>query len=268
MKYYRFFYGDQDKVDFNFNVNDEVKIDFAGKDILGTLFKHDFILAKYIREVVVPDFSTNSKSFNFTFGPRQEVTPELIKYLISEGASVDHENTLCSLVKENHFDLFKIFVEAGAKIIINCDFAIKAAFENRNIEILHFLQDNNMGTNACKNLNNLLYHAVFVSNYEDGWNFLIENGADIHYDNDFIFHKCVCEGCTKKAKKFLELGINVNSRNNLEWAIRTKNLSLVKILLQAGATLTKEHIELAQKKNYLEILKVLEENWLAHIIKE
>jgi hypothetical protein len=39
-------------------------------------------------------------------------------------------------------------------------------------------------------------------------------------------------------------------------------------LLQAGATLTKEHIELAQKKNYLEILKVLEENWLAHIIKE
>ncbi len=90
--------------------------------------------------------------------------------------------------------------------------------------------------------------------------YLIENGADIHIDNDCALKWAVENGYTKIVKLLIEKGANIYARNNcaIKLASAKGHDSIVKNLIKFSNTLTKsEALVLAAAEGHVGIVELL-----------
>lgn len=96
----------------------------------------------------------------------------------------------------------------------------------------------------------------------DTFQFLIENGADIHVHDDYVFRFAAKRGYFEFVQYLTELGADIYALNNcaLRWACQYGRLNIVQYLVGRGAdihVLDDEPLELAIKAGHLDIVKYL-----------
>jgi len=108
-------------------------------------------------------------------------------------------------------------------------------------------------------------HAVnlkYIGKVKENIEFLVNQGANIHVDNEAALIFAVCENDLKLTKFLIDHGANVNARDGsaLSIAVINENLELVELLLECGADVNCGHgypLNLAITQHNLELIKLL-----------
>ena len=187
---------------------------------------------------------------------------EIVKVLIEAGCDVNESLNSYGFVlkyppinfaiKNDHLEIVKLLLESGAKVdpdpldIVtdgNSEFEppLFHAIDDGNIEIVKLL------ISAGANVNRLNYgrvpqsplrRAIYKEKIGIG-EVLIEAGAKFRHGSEVPFSKVVLYDNIEDIKSFIDAGANVNEvfnlRHILYYAIRYRDIEVVKLLIKAGA---------------------------------
>jgi ankyrin repeat protein len=197
-------------------------------------------------------------------------TLEVAKYLLEHGANARADNHR-ALREASIFDFVKLFVEHGADPRATNGTTLEQHCNCNRVEIVDYLVRNGAGTEdtlvwACKNghiqiAKHLVEHGVnvFLKSVE----FLVQNKIKIDWDAQL--EKASETGDLKLIEILLENGADIHTNNDapLLWACSKNNVKAVKYLLKKGADpKVNDNLALrwAYKEGYLEVVKCLMEN--------
>ena len=106
---------------------------------------------------------------------------------------------------------------------------------------------------------------AIANKHADAMRVLVAHGANIKVCEPDLLHRLVYNGETEMVKVLLELEFNPNGKWNgvmlLSVAIKENNAEMVKLLLAAGADVSKNELKQVFKVGHMEVAKVL----LAHL---
>ena len=185
---------------------------------------------------------------------------ETIKYFIKHGANLNKRSFVYALAN-GHFHLINYFISTGFKIEDVADDAFVNAVEKDRSDVLEYLlpylQDKEgiiqesyntiVGYGKLDTVKYLISKGAKVRNADllsalrkedlDLVKLLVENGADIHFDNDQVFVMAASYDHLDIVKYLLSKGINIHTRNDtaLIMASYHGHLEMVKLLVENGA---------------------------------
>ena len=172
---------------------------------------------------------------------------ELVKCLIRKGLNVDD----CLYYASNllHFDIIKYAITNGANININGSYPLFMACKHGDTQIVKFLiSKGSKITNDCIEAAAANGHTTIIK-------YLLKKGFVV---NDiYILLKCISKNLDVELLEYaLSKGANINFNNGelLENACKNGKLTLVKSLLDHGASIKPKAIEAACKNNRVAIL--------------
>ena len=95
--------------------------------------------------------------------------------------------------------------------------------------------------------------------------YLVENGADVHADNDYALCLSAENGHFDIVKYLVENGTDIHAKNDhaLCWSAKNGHLEVVRLLLENGADIHAHDdfaLRLSAQKGHLEVVKYLIEN--------
>lgn len=175
-------------------------------------------------------------------GGIKENSFSLVNYALEKGADINGVSThgwedrpLTIAVKEQNLDMVKHLIEKGADIkytLLNITETSPEILSYIFEEALHKIPF--FDPNDFKNRN--LIKAVVNGKY-DIVKYLLDNGADIHTENDKALREASAEGKIKVVRLLLERGADIHANNDqaLRLAARGGHLQVVKRLLEYGA---------------------------------
>jgi ankyrin repeat protein len=144
----------------------------------------------------------------------------------------------------------------------NLDLLFIDAIENKNIKCAKKLLEN--GANIHKNDD----YALRLSSqhgYIDVVKFLIENGADIHANNDDALIESSTHGRIDVVKFLVENGSNIHADDDLalRWSSHNGHVDVVKFLIENGADIHADDdlaLRWGSRYGHIEVVKILIEN--------
>lgn len=109
---------------------------------------------------------------------------------------------------------------------------------------------------------NLLFMTAALKGDLESVKYLVNRGADIHYNRDFAFMGAIENGHLNVVKYFLEKGVDINAFNSapLLEAVKHGRLNIVMYLVESGAEINPWSISKAIEGNYWDIVKYLIEH--------
>lgn len=155
---------------------------------------------------------------------------ELVKLLLEKGADVNTKDTMgfTSLLwtcRAGYMELSKLLIEKGADVNAKDGEGytplLYASSRNNNIELIKLLLKKGANVNTKNNYNQTSLMVASNSDYTANATLLIQNGADVNAKDQY--------------------------GEPLSWACRHNNIELSKLLIQKGATKTKECAKLFEK---------------------
>jgi len=150
---------------------------------------------------------------------------KILQFLVENGANMENINdAFISAIRERHFSVVKYLFEIGASIT---EEAISYSASDGYKKIIHFLIENGGNKNVA------LINSLDIETIK----YLIENGADIHYDNENIFLRCAIRGNLEMMKYLVENGANIhfNEEEALFLSFQYSNFKTTKFLIENGA---------------------------------
>lgn len=186
---------------------------------------------------------------------------EIVKLLLENGANIHagKDSALYVSCVNGHTDIVKLLVEKGADIYTTS--ALQQAAYKGHIEIAKFLLSTLRQREKFPEkeiLSDILNVAAQRGHFEIT-KLMLENGADIHYNNDVALR---VTSSIEIAKLLLQYGANVHAEDDeaLRSASESGETEIVKILLENGADLHAvdgEALMSASECGYTEIVKLL-----------
>lgn len=153
---------------------------------------------KYIRRVTLPDdarvyenpgFPKCWKADRIILGPRRELTVEVFRELLEEGANVHAGDDFALRWAAGNGDIktAKLLLENGANVHVGYESVLISAVENDDIDVVKLS---------------------------------LEYGADIHAQEEYALHRTITNGSVAMARFLLEHGANLqmDSDHLLQWA--------------------------------------------------
>jgi ankyrin repeat protein len=164
---------------------------------------------------------------------------DVVELLLDEGADIyaDGCAPLKSSARYGHLDIVKILLEeARINAKTNKNNMTLEAYINEGdegIEGYEFLKPRHSILTDC---GNALTYAAFNGHF-DIVQYLVENGADIHFGNDMALQWSSEKGEIDIVRYLLKKGarIHANDEFALKTAVKNKNIELIKLLLEFGA---------------------------------
>lgn len=158
----------------------------------------------------------------------------IVKLLVENGANIHDggDKVLHTAISQNHYEIAKYLVENGSKPAFLYD------FYGSKFHIVKLLMDYGCNDDITKMLVTASYHG-----HLDTVKYLVENGADVHVDDDKAFIYAVIESNIDVAKYLLQFGMDINMNNEylLRYHIRRKNGGMIKFLVDNGANIHDHH---------------------------
>ncbi len=156
---------------------------------------------------------------------------------ISEIVNSKHlgDMPLIKAVKNNHYYLVDFLLQNGADIHAQDNLALIKAIHENNLQMIKLLFSH--GINIGDNLVDPLNVAILTESVLPIIEFLVENGADLHYENDIILDSALLMGDLRVIDYLVRKGANVNFQGNeriLESLIGKEKREIIKYLLSHG----------------------------------
>lgn len=214
---------------------------------------------------------------------------EIAKLLIECGVDINYQNgyPMYKACENERLGIVKLLIENSVIIEQRLFDPITATIISGNSEILKLLVDNGAKVRADLNIyctiENKMYNfalqlvqygidptvtikTCLMNNDYDGMKFLIENGANIHLNNDEIVKIAAANGYYDIVKLLIENGSDIHSDNRaLYYAIHQQHCSVAKLLLENGADVNS--IEFVKKDNKLVLVLDKDDNNLIYFKK-
>ncbi|QGR53608.1 ankyrin repeat-containing protein [Moumouvirus maliensis] len=200
---------------------------------------------------------------------------EVVKYLVSIGANVHTTENYAIrwAAREGHFEVVKYLLECGVDICAYNYYALQCIIDYGHPQIVEYISGlENYGEiyNKFKSepvnikyygKNRELKSLITYADLDQIIN-LIDNGAYIHADDDYILRHTAREGRLSVLKYLVEKGAYIHARDDyaLRWAARRGHLDVVKYLIKNGAvsnTLDDYAMKWAEKKGHTKVVQYL-----------
>jgi ankyrin repeat protein len=161
---------------------------------------------------------------------------------------------------ENPEDLYESF-QSGSVLDKLGQELINAAAKGA-LETVKLLLENGANVHAE---NDRALHLASINGYVKIVKMLLEAGANVHAENDAALREAFSRGHVEIVKLLLENGADVHADNDyaLQWASRNGYVEVVKILLENGADIHADNdlaLRWASSRGYVEVVKLLLEN--------
>lgn len=165
---------------------------------------------------------------------------EVANFLLNNGADVNVDNSylLLDAIHNKNLPMVKLLVGHGINYNVYDNLPLKTAVMHKCGDIVLFLHKIIFSVNIYDNLFECVYPLCvsemrslpFIKEF-------INNGSDIHADNDYMLISAVRHGCIDTVKFLLESGANVHAcdESALFCAIDQNDLPMVKLLVESGA---------------------------------
>lgn len=120
----------------------------------------------------------------------------------------------------NDVDLVRLAIERGAELYMI--HPISNSITNDSFNVFKYLIDNNYYINK----NYLSYNLTFASQYNriKYIEYLLDNGANIHYYNDFLLRNAVTMKHLDQVKFLLSRGANINALTEYDMNVTTQKI--------------------------------------------
>ena len=202
----------------------------------------------------------------------------VVEFIVRNGASDEARKLAFYIaIKEGHSDIVKFLIDNGVLALTDIEDAARLAIANRRLDILELLA----GSIRSKN-STLLRLSVRNNAGLDIIKFLIDNGADIHVNEEELLKTSVKKGDFDLFMLLVKSGADISVLSNefveninmlkflidkgavsvdkeLLMAIDNANYTLVEYLLNITTYNSKDLIRLANKKGRWNIAKLIEE---------
>jgi len=202
----------------------------------------------------------------------------VVEFIVRNGASDEARKLAFYIaIREGHSDIVKFLIDKGILAVIDIEDAARLAIANRRLDILELLA----GSIRSKN-STLLLLSVRNNAGLDIIKFLIDNGADIHVNEEELLKTSVKKGDFDLFMLLVKSGADISVLSNefveninmlkflidkgavsvnkeLLMAIDNANYTLVEYLLNITTYNSKDLIRLANKKGLWNIAKLIEE---------
>lgn len=222
-----------------------------GSAFNGAMVMNDFDTVKYMYE---NDFRIEIKSiYRPKFRNDGNLTVEMVEYLINLGIS-DIDALLLIAIEKRNTDVIEFLLNRGAKILI---YSETVKFD---IFVLLFINKINVYQNG-------LFDSIIYFDNEN-IQYLIDNGLDIHYNQDILLSLSVYSEFQKKVVLLLENGASANGNEPLFFACMYGNLSIVKHLLNYGSIFDNMALKCACVSGKLTLVEYLIDQYNAIPCKE
>jgi len=185
---------------------------------------------------------------------------DIAKYLCERGCDPtlwDNRAIIWSAEHEGHGKILKLLVKYGADVHAGKDEVIRKAVQTRDKEMVSFLLSKGCDINGGDG--RTLINACNWNPTLDWIKYLIDNGADIHLQNDEALIEASRKKKSEVIKYLIEKGAKINAQNGfvLRKAVITDNAKLVEFLVNKGANIYSEIMDLAIKRGKESIIKLL-----------
>ncbi|AGF85728.1 repeat protein [Moumouvirus goulette] len=200
---------------------------------------------------------------------------EIVQYLVSIGANINTSKNYAIrwAARRGHLQVVKYLLECGVDICANNNYTLRCIIDYGHPKIVEYV----MGLNDYGRIyKNYKYEPVNISNYEHTKELksistcgslekiknLIDDGANIHDEDDYVLRHAAREGRLHVVKYLIEKGAYIHARDDyaLRWAARRGYLNVVQYLVEMGA-ITNTHdnyaIKWASKKGHSEVVEYL-----------
>lgn len=151
---------------------------------------------------------------------------KILKLLIDNGSNIhiDNDYPLRYASKDGYIEIVEILIINGANIHSEDDQALKWAANNNRLDVVKLL------INYGSNINDGSFLIVpSMKGYFEIVKILIENGANIHYNNDTALKIASLYGHLKIVKLLIENGAKINN-TALKWAYENKHYKVINFL--------------------------------------
>ena len=196
----------------------------------------DSLLIKQVKEgklEIVKFLVENGANINSQISPLITASKhghlEIVKYLLDQGININYNigsNACCGVIALNkaaingHLDIVKVLVERCDLDITNIANVIDYATTKGNLEIVKYLIEH---YNVNIEITNAMQKALF-GYHMDIVNYLLEKGANLHFQNDYMFRLAIYQGNLKVLKYMIEHGSDIHYDNDyLHKTIHAKN---------------------------------------------
>lgn len=165
------------------------------------------------------------------------------------------ESALRLATENGHLEVVKLLVEYGADIHYFQDECLAIASEGGHLELVKFFLEHTTFTQS----KNSAFILSASNEHTDIVKLLLENGADVHFSQDYALVTASERGHTEIVKLLLKFGADVHAQNNFALRKASENgySKVVKLLLKHGADAQERNNELllkASKKGYVDII--------------
>ncbi|QGR53669.1 ankyrin repeat-containing protein [Moumouvirus maliensis] len=165
---------------------------------------------------------------------------DAVKFLIEYGINITN-NLLIKIAAcyNNKADIIKYLVESGADPHLDNEYALCMAINRGNVDIFNYLLKCGCNVNARNNY--CIKRCVTKKLPIYFLNTLIEYGADIHCDNDFLLKEAIYNNDIGSTIILLQCGVMVSclSTMHLLHIIENGDYELVKLLIDHGVNFSK-----------------------------
>lgn len=171
---------------------------------------------------------------------------ETVKFLLDHGASIHNNNTLSIICIQGSTELVKLLLTTNCHVN-NTSYALSRACEYGHFEIAKLLLEN--GADIHYEDDTALYRASIYGNVNIV-KLLLDYKANIHAQNDIALRRASELEHTEVVKLLLENGANIHAENDyaLKSAFDNCNSEMVKLLIQYGANMNALDLDALRKK--------------------
>ena len=169
---------------------------------------------------------------------------QIMSYFLEMGKDIHGEknSSIINAVNYGHFEMVKFLVENGADVNAFDNTAVKLSITKGNFDIVKYLFENGVDfSNGCYLVLAVVYLRIEIVQ------FLLDNGADVHWNDDEVFRRAARMGDLEIVKLLIEYGAYVNNNSALMNAVERKNLSIIRFLIENGANSSIVPIEIMEK---------------------
>jgi len=167
---------------------------------------------------------------------------DIVKYLMSFSMLITVDNVVCACMRTNQLTILKYYVTHCCNFQQDFMAKYKYVFDDMvvdcakycDLKMLEYLKS--IGANI-KN-NEAMMQSVFHHRL-DSFRFFVENGADVHTNNDYLLRQCASRGFLKYTKYLVSIGSNVNASDGpcsvVINAALNGHLTVMEYLISVGA---------------------------------